>query len=151
MNGSLSYTYLIYVGRHQLVCGAPIICYNFLKSITDFVIQYLHINLKYAIIQSLHNQAIGSYPVFFFPVREWCLENGIRVTIILYHNVLVDTPGYNWKAAKIIHIQFAYQFIPNMQLFCFDGRWNIFHHFFFQCNLEDPPFYAYMFMSLLLG
>ena len=75
-----------------------------------------------------------------FSVSEWWLENGIWVTMVCYHNVLVTTPGYNWKAATIISIQLTDCFIPNMQLFCFDRRWNIFHLLFFWCNLEDSLF-----------
>ena len=124
--------------------------YTFLKFSTDFVIQDMHINLMSAISQALHNRAIGLYPVFVFTVSEWCSENGIKVIMIRYKNVLVATPGSNWKAATIIHIQLAYWFIPNMQLFCCDGIWNIFHLFFFWYNLEDSPFYAYSWRSLLL-
>ena len=104
----------MYVGRHQLVGGAPIIYYTLLKFRTDFVIQYLHTNLMSLIIQALHNGVIGSYPVFVFPVREWCLKNGIQVTMICYNNVVVATPGSNRKVATIIIIQLTDWLITNM-------------------------------------
>ena len=99
----------------------------------------------------LHNGVIASYPVLVFPVSEWCLEDGILVTMICKHNVLVATPGPDCKAATITSIQLTDWLIPNMHLFCFDEGWNILHLLFFWCQLEDYLFYLSRWGSLLIG
>ena len=107
------------VGQHQLVNGAPVVYYNSFKLRTYFIIQDLHVKFISKIGHALHDQAIGSNPVFVISVIKWCLYNGIRVTMICDHYVLVSASWSNWKAAAIIWIKFTDWWVPNMQLCSF--------------------------------
>ena len=42
--------------------------------------------------------------------------------MICNHYVLISTSGYNWESPTIISVEFSDGVIPDMELFCLDGR-----------------------------
>ena len=121
-NGSFSGIEMINIRRYELVVCFPHFCDGMFVLSAGFIVQDLKVNGVASGAEVLHDGIIRFNSMFVFAGLEWGVQDGVGITMIHNHYVLIATAGSDGKAATVISVQLADGLDSNLDFSSLDGR-----------------------------
>ena len=111
-DGAFGYVAPMDVGGYQLVCSRPDVGDVVAVFLSGFVVEYLVVDGVTASLEAGHDLGVGRYAVAVFLCIEELDENGVCITVVGHHQVLVAAAGADGEAACVVRVECAYGFYP---------------------------------------
>ena len=105
-NGALGSVASMHVGRNKLIRSFPFDFDDVFVRSAYFVVEDLKVNFMAAGAETSHDGVVSCNTVLVFFSFEGSDKDGVGVTMICRHDVLVATARSNGKAASIIGVEF---------------------------------------------
>ena len=96
----------MHVGRHKLVKCFPLHLDNTFAFSANFIVEVLKIDLVASGAETIHDGVICRDAILVFFSFEGSNKDGVGITMIGSHDVLVATARSNWKAASVVGVEF---------------------------------------------
>ena len=100
------------IGGYQLVCGCPDVGDVSALFLACFVIEDLVVDDVNASLEAGLDAGVGGYTVAVFLCLEGLDEDGVGVSVVGDHQVLVATAGADWEASCVVCVERADGFYP---------------------------------------
>ena len=111
-DGTFGYVATMEIGGYQLVCGCPDVGDVSALFLSGFVVEDLVVNDVTASLEAGHDASVGRYAVAVFSCLEGLDEDGVGVSVVGDHQVLVAAAGADWEASCVVCVERADGFYP---------------------------------------
>ena len=100
------------VGGYQLVCSQPDVSDVAAGFLAGFVVKYLVVDGVTASLEAVHDAGVGGYAVAVFSCLEGLNKDGVCITVVGHHQVLVAAAGADREVACVVRVEHADGFYP---------------------------------------
>ena len=121
-DGTFGYIAAMDIGGHKLVCGFPDVSDVSAVFLACFVVEDLVLYDVAASLEAGHDVGIGWDVVAVFASLERIDEDDVGVAVICDHEELVAAAGTDHEASRVVGVERADGFDPEVELFVKGGR-----------------------------